>query len=436
MEDVDLFQDKVFSVGEISRLVHDVLEGTFRRVSVEGEVTSFTRAASGHSYFALTDRDARGGTLRLDCAVFKWSRLGRDLDLSNGQKVIASGKVSSWGGSSRYQLIVDSVRESGTGDLLRRLEELKKKLSDEGLFSPERKRPLPFMPRRVGVVTSLQGAAVRDIVRTLFSNFPVPVLVFPSKVQGEGAAAQVAEGIAALNRVRDVDVIIIGRGGGSLEDLWAFNDEALVRAVAASRVPLVSAVGHEVDHLLTDEAADARAATPTAAGQMVVPSLEGLRADMAALRDRLVSGLQRSAENAGQRLDDAQARLAGTGLHLLAEPRHRVEVARARLTSRHPRRLIEDERQRFDQAARRLQSTGERLLEPAVATLNALGLRLAPMSPFAPLERGYALARRTDGRVINRFDQVASGDHIDVMLGKGALDCRVDDVRKDRDRSG
>jgi len=205
-----------------------------------------------------------------------------------------------------------------------------------------------------------------------------------------------------------------------------------VRAVAGSRAPVVSGVGHEVDHVLTDEVADERAATPTAAAQRVVPSMEGLRSDLTSLRERLIAALQRAAENAGQRLDDAEARLSGAGFRLLADPRHRIEVIRARLTSRHPQRLLEDERRRHDQTARRLKAAGERLLEPASVALKAQELRLRPMSPFAPLDRGYALARRSDGRIINRFDQVSSGDAIDVMLGKGTLDCLVDGVRKDR----
>ena len=432
MEDVDLFQDKVFSVAEISQLIRDVMEGAFSRVSVEGEVTSFKKAASGHSYFALTDRDPRGGTLRLDCAVFKWARLARDLNLKDGQKVIASGKVSSWGGSSRYQLIVDTVSESGTGDRLRQLDALKKKLAAEGLFAPERKQPLPFLPKRVGIVTSLQGAAVRDIVRTIVSRFPARILIFPALVQGKGAAEQIARGIEALNRVPDVDVIIIGRGGGSLEDIWAFNEESLVRAVAASRVPVVSAVGHEVDHLLSDEAADLRAATPTAAGQRVVPDREDLRRELSQTGDRLASALERSAENAGQRLDDLAAKLIGAGSRIPAIPLHRIEVLKARLAAGHPKRRLDEERRRQDQFSQKLFSLGARLLEPSRNAVETMVLRLRPLSPYAPLDRGYALARTPEGKVINRFDQVEKGQEVDVLLGKGALSCIVEGGRKNR----
>jgi len=431
MQDVDLFKDKVFSVAELSRLVRDVLEGTFRRVSVEGEVTGFIRAASGHCYFALTERDpGRSGTLRLDCAVFKWSGLARNLDIRDGQKLVASGKVSSWGGSSRYQLVVDSVREAGAGDLLRKLEELKKKLQAEGLFEESRKRPLPFIPRRIGVVTSLKGAAIRDIVRTIYSRFPARILIYPSLVQGDGAAGQVASGIEALNMAPDVDVIIVGRGGGSMEDLWAFNEEALVRAISDSRVPVVSAVGHEADHLLSDDAADARAATPTAAGQMVVPSLEELLEDMDRMGDRLASGLERNTQGAGQRLDEAETRLRHTGERMMDKALHRLEVMSARLFARHPKRLLSQERTRHEQAAKRLARMGSRLLEPSKNAIGVLELRLRPLSPYAPLDRGYALAMKADGQVVNRHDQVVKGDAVDVLLGNGALDCVVEGTRE------
>jgi len=432
MEDVDLFREKVFSVAEISQLVHDVLEGTFQRVSVQGEITSFKRAASGHSYFSLTERDSRGGTLRLDCAIFKWARLAREVDLKDGKKVVASGKISSWGGSSRYQLIVDSIRESGAGDLLQKLEELKRKLALEGLFEQERKRPLPFMPRRVGVVTSLQGAAVRDIVRTILNLFPARILIRPALVQGRKAACEIVRGIEELNLVPDVDVIIVGRGGGSMEDLWAFNEEELVRAVAASRVPVVSAVGHEVDHLLTDDAADERAATPTAAGQLVVPSLEVLRGDLTAVGERLSGALERAAENAGQRLDQVAARLDSACRRISSEPEHRLQMISTRLHARNPRRMLDEERRRHDQVALRLRTLGTRLFEPARNALESMELRLKPLNPFAPLDRGYALARTADGDVISRFDQVSRGDAIDLMLNKGGLDCVVEGGREKR----
>ncbi len=467
----------VFSVAQVSRLVKTLLETSFARIRVEGEVTGFKRAASGHSYFALTERDPEGGTLKLECVIYRFARAAAAVDLRDGQRVVATGRVTSYGGTSRYQLNVDAVEEAGIGDLLRRLEELRRRLADEGLFDADRKRALPFLPRCVGVVTSLRGAAVRDIVRTILARFPVRILVVDSVVQGEGAAEGVARGIDLLGLVSDVDVIVIGRGGGSLEDLWAFNEEVLVRAVAACSVPIVSAVGHEVDHVLTDDAADVRAPTPTAAGALVVPSLEDIDASLDVLHDRLASALTRRVEVAGQRLDDletrlkaaggraldlpgrrvddASQRLARAGDRLLKDPRQGIDVLGARLGAAHPARRLGEERRRaiglaerlralgprlldrhrvtVDTEAGRLRTAGRRLLDPHVASLEACRLRLLPLSPFGPLERGYALVRRPDGRLVHRADQVAPGDSIGILLGAGALDATVNATRSDRD---
>lgn len=469
---------EVLSVAQVSRLVKTLLETSFSRIRVEGEVTGFKRAASGHSYFALAERDPEGGTLKLDCVVYRFARAAAAVDLRDGQRVVAAGRMTAYGGTSRYQLVVDAIEEAGIGDLLRRLEELRRRLADEGLFDADRKRPLPFLPRRVGVVTSLRGAAVRDIVRTVLARYPARLLLVDSLVQGEGAAEGVAKGIELLNLVPDVDVIVIGRGGGSLEDLWAFNQETLVRAVAASRVPVVSAVGHEVDRVLTDEAADLRAPTPTAAGVLVVPSVDELAAALLDLRVRLASGLTRRVEVAGQRLDDLEVRLRAAGSRaldplrrrvddadqrlvragdrLLQDPRHSMALLAARLAAVHPaRRLVEERRHAtvladrlralglrllerpraaLDAEAHRLQGAGMRLLEPQRAALDACRLRLIPLSPFAPLERGYALVRTPGGRLVHRHDQVGPGEAVDVLLGAGALACTVDATRPDRTR--
>lgn len=466
----------VLSVAQVSRLVKTLLETSFARIRVEGEVTGYKRAASGHSYFALTERDPEGGTLKLECVIYRFARAAASVDLRDGQRVVASGRMTSYGGTSRYQLTVDAVEEAGIGDLLRRLEELRRRLALEGLFDADRKHPLPFLPRRIGVVTSLRGAAVRDIVRTILARFPARILLVDSVVQGDGAAQGVARGIDFLNLVSDVDVIIIGRGGGSLEDLWAFNEEVLVRAVAASRVPIVSAVGHEVDHVLTDDAADVRAPTPTAAGTLVVPSLEDIDASLDDVRGRLASALTRRVEVAGQRLDDLDARLRAAGVRTLEQPRRRVddagqrlaragdrllrdprqgiEVLAARLAAAHPARRLGEERRRaagladrlralgprlLDRSrvalgveAGRLRVVGQRLLDPHAAALEACRLRLVPLSPFGPLERGYALVRRPDGSLVQRHDQVGPGDSIGVLLGTGALDATVTATRPER----
>lgn len=437
MKHVDPFEDRVMTVAEVSALVKEVLEGTFPRVSVEGEVTGLKVAGSGHAYFSLTERAAESSqALTLDCVLYRFTRAARTLDIQNGQRVVATGRVSSWAGSggSRYQLVVSAIRAAGAGDLLRRLEELKRRLAAEGLFDPGRKRPLPDWPRRIGVVTSLQGAAIRDIVRTVLARFPARILVAPSLVQGEGAAQAIVAGIEALNRVPDVDVIIVGRGGGSMEDLWAFNEEAVVRAVAASRVPVISAVGHTSDHVLSDDAADVCAVTPTAAGERVVPDIAEIRANLSAVEGRIRDAAARTMDLAGRRLDEVEARLSRAGPRLLAGPGHALALLDARLRARHPARTLRDERRNLDQAARRLAVLGRRLLEPSRHRVESLALRLRPLDPFAPLERGYALACTPDGQVISRHDQVGVGDALDLWLGRGALDCVVTGGRPDRER--
>lgn len=446
--------DDVLTVAEVSRRVRNLLESAFPRVRVEGEVTGFKRAASGHSYFALTERDPDGTTAKLECVIYRFARAAAAVDLRDGQRIIAAGRLTSYAGTSRYQMSVDAVEEAGLGDLLRRLEELRRRLAAEGLFDPGRKRPLPFLPRRVGVVTSLRGAAVRDIVRTVLGRFPTRILVADAVVQGDGAAERIAKGIDLLNLVPDVDVIIIGRGGGSLEDLWAFNEEVLVRAVAASRVPVVSAVGHEVDRVLTDEAADVRAPTPTAAGALVVPSRDELDAGLSELKDRLSAGLLRRLESAGQRLDDQEGRLRAAGGRALDPPRrrvdeaadrldrsgrrllqehgHRIDLLGARLASAHPARRLREEGRRADALDDRLRVLGRRLLDPCRMAFEACRLRLEPLSPLAPLARGYALVQDAEGRLVRRHDQVAKGDAVDVWLGEGALKAKVTGTRPER----
>ncbi len=439
MKDVDPFEDRVMTVAEVSALVKEVLEGTFPRVSVEGEVTGFKVAGSGHAYFSLAERAAESSqTLTLDCVLYRFTRAARSLTIENGKRVVATGRISSWAGSggSRYQLVVQAIREAGAGDLLRRLEELKRRLAAEGLFDPGRKRPLPYWPRRIGVVTSLQGAAIRDIVRTVLARFPARLLVAPSLVQGEGAAQAIAAGIEALNRVPDVDVIIVGRGGGAMEDLWAFNEEAVVRAVAASRVPVISAVGHTSDHVLSDDAADVCAVTPTAAGERVVPDIAEIRANLTDLEGRIRDAFSRTMDLAGRRLDEVDARLRRAGARLLTAPGHALALLEARLRARHPARTLREERRHLDQAAQRLGGVGRRLLEPPRHRIESLALRLRPLDPFAPLERGYALARTPDGQVISRHDQVGVGDALDLWLGRGALDCVVTAGRAERERPG
>jgi len=453
METLPIAND-VLSVVEVSRQIRTLLESSFPRVRVEGEVTGLHKASSGHFYFSLSERDPSGSNVKLDCVVYRHSRAAAGLDLRDGQRVICAGRLTAWGGASRYQLSVDSITESGIGEMLRRLEELRRRLAAEGLFDESRKRPIPAMPRRIGVVTSLRGAAVRDIVRTLFARFPTRVLLVDSLVQGEGAAEALARGIELLNLVPDVDVILLGRGGGSLEDLWAFNEEVLVRAVASSRVPVISGVGHEVDRVLTDEAADLRAATPTAAAAVACPSMQELRDRLRQARERLDAAVLRQVETSAQRLDEWDLRLSripervlqGPRLALqtvgqrldrlpsrLLEPhRHHLGLARTRLQALHPIRHLQQERRHLDLVGERLRAAGQRLLEPRQSLLARMFARLEPLSPLRPLERGYALVRRPDGTLVRRAADTAAGEGLEVWLGEGTLEVLVQRTLPDR----
>ena len=293
-----------FTVSEISQAVKRTLEGRFERIRVRGEISGFKRATSGHLYFALKDEEAK-----LDGVCWRMTAQRLAIAPEDGLEVIATGRISSYPGRSSYQLIIDSLELAGEGALLKLLEDRRKKLASEGLFASERKRALPFLPAVIGVVTSPTGAVIRDILHRLRDRFPRHVLIWPVLVQGEGAKEQIAAAIAGFNaiapggRIPRPDLLIVARGGGSLEDLWAFNEEIVVRAAAASEIPLISAVGHETDTTLIDFAADVRAPTPTAAAEMAVPVRADLLADVQQDGARLGRALRRLSEESRLRLE-------------------------------------------------------------------------------------------------------------------------------------
>lgn len=363
----------VYSVSEISLAIKRTLEGTFEHVRVRGEISGFKRAASGHLYMTLKDQD---GVLDAVCWRGTAGRLG--LAPEDGMEVIASGRITSYPGRSKYQIVIDRLELAGEGALLKLLEDRKRKLAAEGLFEPARKRALPFLPECIGVVTSPTGAVIRDILHRLEDRFPRRVLVWPVPVQGEGAAEQVAAAIAGFNALPpggDVprpDVLIVARGGGSLEDLWAFNEEVVVRAAAASQIPLIAAVGHETDVTLIDFAADRRAPTPTAAAEMAVPVRAELRAQV----------------------EDADRRLRACARQRIAERKTLVEGLARGLPD--PARLLEEKWQRLDDRAERLRNCAQRALSLRQERVRDLGARLPPPQRQIALagERLHAQAER------------------------------------------
>ncbi|MFN4090140.1 MAG: exodeoxyribonuclease VII large subunit [Alphaproteobacteria bacterium] len=451
-----------FRVGELGRAIRSTLEGEFGRVRVRGEVSNFKRHGSGHLYFRLKDEEAV-----IEACCWRQSAARLSVRPEDGLEVVCTGRVSAYVGRSQYQLIVESIELAGEGALLKLLEERRRALAAEGLFAEERKRPLPFLPEVIGIVTSPTGAVIRDIMHRLRDRFPRHVLLWPVAVQGETAAAQVAAAIRgfgaipACGPVPRPDVLIVARGGGSLEDLWAFNEEVVVRAAAESPIPLISAIGHETDTTLIDFAADRRAPTPTAAAEMAVPVRADLLAQLLDRERRLVScgrraiedrqarleGLARGLPDAAsllqtavQRLDDRSERLQNAGAMLLERRAARLSELAGRL--RHPRDQIEakagelrGQARALDQAAtgllartrhgferlsaeQRLVRGMERRIADARVGIGNLGALLESYSYRGVLRRGFALVRHDD-RAITSRDTVSAGMRLTLTFGDG-----------------
>jgi exodeoxyribonuclease VII large subunit len=437
-------EEAPLSVSELLALVDDTLAEAFPDLLVTGEITKFTAAASGHCYLTLTDGEAS-----VDAVM--WRNDARRLTFSPriGEEVLCRGRMGVYARGGRMQLYITAMRQIGAGAAQRALEALKGKLAAEGLFDPERKRPLPFLPRTVGVVTSRAGAALHDILTTARRRFPRCHIVLSSAVvQGAEAPESIVAALASLQRYGECDVVIVGRGGGAAEDLAAFNDERVVRSVAAFPVPVVSAVGHEVDFTLCDLAADHRAATPTAAAELVVPVYAELAEDLATLAVRLDGAAARLVRNARHRIGDAAGRLRDPRL-LMAEARQRTDEALVRLErallARHTRgstawrglreRLLETGRAYCGQLARRVESLDvrahdafSRRRERASTEFAALHSKLDALSPLAVLERGYSLVSHADGSFVRAAAETRAGELLDVRFRRGRARARVVEV--------
>jgi exodeoxyribonuclease VII large subunit len=409
-----------FSVSEISQAVKRTLEGTFERVRVRGEISGFKRAASGHLYMSMKDENAV-----LDAVCWRGTAGRLSIKPEDGMEVIATGRITSYPGRSKYQIVIDSLELAGEGALLKLLEDRRRKLAEEGLFAEERKRELPFLPQVIGVVTSPTGAVIRDILHRLADRFPRRVLVWPVLVQGEGAAEQVAAAIRGFNAfpaeggpLPRPDLLIVARGGGSLEDLWAFNEEVVVRAAAESQIPLISAVGHETDTTLIDFAADRRAPTPTAAAEIAVPVRRELLLQTGELERRLLAattrlvaerrerleglgrGLvdpKRLVEEMSQRLDDRAERLKGAWATLLRDWQARLDRLQASLP--HPRQLLAVKAEQLAGPAARLDYLRPRLLTERRQEIDGLNRVLESVSYKKVLQRGYAVVRGPEGAI-------------------------------------
>ena len=443
----------VLSVSQLSQQMAAVMEERFPAVWVEGEISNFKVYSSGHAYFTLKDEAAQ-----LRCVLFRTRARRVRFEPRDGLHVMAFGAVEIYAQRGDYSLVVELLEPKGVGALQLAFEQLKERLGAEGLFDPARKRPLPRFPRKIGIVTSPSGAAIRDMLRVIGRRFgEIHIVLAPARVQGDGAAAEVAQGIRELNALGGVDVIIVGRGGGSLEDLWAFNDEMLARTIAASKIPVISAVGHEVDFTIADFVADVRAATPSNAAELVVKEKRAVVEALADLDGRLrrVMGralvlqrdrLQRTASRRvltdparplrelARRLDDARARLRQAALTALGRRGHRLELAGRGLRALNPVARTLNGRRALIDLQGRLERGMYRGVDRARHRLGAEAGRLDSLSPLAVLGRGYSLTRTTDGRIVRTWHDVVAGDAVSVLLHEGSLDCRVTATREHDDR--
>jgi exodeoxyribonuclease VII large subunit len=392
------------SITALTRQIKGHLEGRFRDLWVIGEISNFKRYSSGHCYFTLKDAGAQ-----LSCVIWKGNAEQLRFQPSDGQQVLALGRVSVYEPRGQYQFMVDFLEPAGLGALAAAFEALKRKLEAEGLFATERKRPIPSFPRTIGIVTSPTGAAIRDLLKVILGRWPrIEILLAPVRVQGEGAAKEIADAIELVNRHGRADVLIVGRGGGSLEDLWAFNEEVVARAIAASRIPIISAVGHEIDFTIADFVADLRAATPSHAGELVVPELEAVRDELTRAAQALPAAL----------------------LRRVAQEREQLKALASSWALRSPLERVTQFRQRLDELQERLQPLGQEFLVRRRERLSMYAAQLDGLSPLRVLERGYSVTTLENGQVLRAAGQVKPGDRIETRVAKGRLRSRVEDTEE------
>ncbi|MDK4697895.1 exodeoxyribonuclease VII large subunit [Kingella negevensis] len=436
----DLFTPAALSVSELNAIAAELLKNQLSDLWIGGEISNLTRATSGHFYFSLKD-----STAQVRCVLFKQAAARLAKPLCEGDHVEVRGKISLYQARGEFQITVNEVRQVGLGQLFERYERLKMQLQNEGLFAAERKKSLPENPKRIGVVTSLAAAALRDVLTTLRRRAPhIPVIVYPTPVQGAGSEHQIAQAIQAANERAEVDVQIVCRGGGSIEDLWAFNEEVVVRAIAACDLPIVSGVGHETDFTLSDFVADVRAPTPTGAAELVSPNREKMLALLARTRSRLHEYLLQRYQKSAQTLDflaqrlqhprdkckQQQAQLAQLHAQLgfamkqqLAQKKHAVVQSAAMLPNVRPNVAQLSQRVLGFQAALSVAQRNA-LAEKHQRVLKQAEL-LEAMSPNAVLQRGFAIVRNTRGQVVHDAGDVKQGQKLNVMFAQGAVDVQV-----------
>jgi exodeoxyribonuclease VII large subunit len=441
---------RTLTVSELTARIRDLLGKNFTDIWVEGEISNCREAQSGHIYFTLKDDRSQ-----VRCVFFKQQQRGLKFRPEDGLHVTVRGSISVYEARGEYQIYVENIEPVGLGALQLAFEQLKKRLEVEGLFAAERKKPLPMLPSRIGLITSPRGAAVRDVVRILRRRFPnVHLMVFPVRVQGEGAAAEIVKALKFFNQKKLVDVLILARGGGSMEDLWAFNEEPLARAIAASEIPVISGIGHETDFTIADFVADVRASTPSAAAELVVQTRREFDKHIADLRETLASLVRYRLLDLSKRVHELSARRGfRRPLDLLRQQRQRademtsrlalglrarLEQSRKRFTALHLRIATFDFRVKISAFRLFLETRSadlgvraERLLRAKRERLERLALQLHERSPLKVLERGYAIATDAAGNLLRDAAQVQLGDAVSVQLHRGRLTTEV----KEKERS-
>ncbi len=394
---------QVYSVSDLTRNVRLLIEQHFASIWVEGELTNFKRHTSGHLYFSLKDE-----TAQIQCVMFRRENLALRFEIEEGLRVVCLGRISVYALRGQYQLYIDRIEPKGLGELQLRFEQLKKKLAGEGLFDPDRKKELPFLPRRIALVTSVDGAALHDMLRVIDRRCPnVNVLIYPVPVQGPGAAERIAEALDDLNSLGDVDVIVVARGGGSLEDLWAFNEESVARAIFRSEVPVVSAVGHETDFTIADFAADLRAATPSVAAELVLPVANDLRLQIGELKESLLHAMR-------------------VGLR---DRRQELKALTERQGLKNPLAVFERLFQRLDELtrglAREFAAAVERKREKAAGLVG----KLEALGPLSTLKRGFSVTLKVPGeRIVASVSGLKRGDRVRTRVADGSFISEITEV--------
>ena len=401
MAQLSFLQPTSWSVTKITRYLRDLLESDHNLADlwVQGEVSNFSRPRSGHIYFTIKDANAS-----LRCVMWRTAAARLTYVPKNGDSVDVHGAISIYEAGGQYQLYADQIRPLGEGALYQEFLRLKARLEAEGLFDPERKRPIPARPQRIGIVTSPTGAALRDILNTLQRRFPLAeVILSPASVQGESAPREIVRGLQALNRLARPDVILLARGGGSLEDLWAFNDENVARAIAASQAPVITGVGHQTDFTIADFVADLRAPTPTAAAELAVPDRADLQLALTELQRQLIRNV----------------------LNQIDASRWALAQAKNRLRLLSPEAKIQSDRQRLDELIHRLNTLLSHSLRLQRAHISGVHQRLAALNPTAILERGYSVVTKTDGTIIRFVEQTTPGEILNVRVSNGEFSTTV-----------